>query len=220
VNGNGSRRGRPRHPDVLTPAEWRTVNAIRHGMSTRHIGEHQGVSIDAVKFHLANALAKLGLTNRADLRSWRGVPADSALAKTNGAAAAMQPRPDDDRLQLGPIGQISRHVRDFEAAAAWYEQVLGLPHLYTFGRLAFFDCGGTRLMISPPEADTEPGEPSLLYFRVPDIQRAYDDLTARGVHFRGAPHLIHRHGSGVEEWMAFFDDPEGHPLALMSQVQP
>jgi hypothetical protein len=32
--------------------------------------------------------------------------------------------------------------------------------------------------------------------------------------------MIHKHGSGVEEWMAFFDDPDGHPLALMSQVGP
>ena len=221
---------------MLTPAEWRTVNAIRHGMTTRRIAQHQGVSIDAVKFHLANALAKLGLANRAALRSWRGVPANSLLTKsspqtkTNGAAP-MPTDADGGQLQLGPIGQISRQVRDFEVTVDWYQKVLGLPHLYTFGQLAFFDCGGTRLMLSPPEPEPapapgaaskapDPGEPSLLYFRVTDIQRAYDELIARGIHFRGAPHLIHRHDSGVEEWMAFFDDPEGHPLAIMSQVQP
>jgi len=32
--------------------------------------------------------------------------------------------------------------------------------------------------------------------------------------------LIHRHESGMEEWMAFFNDPEGHPLAIMAQVEP
>jgi hypothetical protein len=30
--------------------------------------------------------------------------------------------------------------------------------------------------------------------------------------------MIHRHQSGVEEWMAFFEDPDGKLLALMSQV--
>lgn len=125
-----------------------------------------------------------------------------------------------DSLRLGPLGQISRHVRDFDAAVDWYGKVLGLEHLYTFGRLAFFDCGGTRLFLSPPEPGIEMGAPSILYFTVPDIQRAYDELTARGVVFSGAPHLIHRHASGVEEWMAFFDDPEGHPLAIMAQVPP
>jgi hypothetical protein len=41
---------------------------------------------------------------------------------------------------------------------------------------------------------------------------------ARGVKFTHAPHRIHRHADGTEEWMAFFEDPDGRPLALMSQV--
>jgi hypothetical protein len=31
-------------------------------------------------------------------------------------------------------------------------------------------------------------------------------------------HLVHRHADGTEEWMAFLKDPEGRPLAIMSQV--
>ena len=53
---------------------------------------------------------------------------------------------------------------------------------------------------------------------VSDIQAAYDELRARGVEFESAPHLIHKHDDGVEEWMAFFPDPDGHLLALMAQV--
>jgi len=44
-------------------------------------------------------------------------------------------------------------------------------------------------------------------------------LQARGVEILSAPHLIHRHQDGTEEWMCFFKDPEGRPLALMSQVR-
>jgi hypothetical protein len=55
---------------------------------------------------------------------------------------------------------------------------------------------------------------------VPDIRAAYEALRARGVQFRGAPHLIHRHADGTEEWLAVFQDPEGRPLALMAQVRP
>jgi len=121
---------------------------------------------------------------------------------------------------LGPIGQISRQVRDIEAAVAWYRDVLGLTHLFTFGTLAFFDCHGVRLFLSAgPREQGEPGD-SILYFRTDDIEATYRRLTARGVTFRGAPHLIHRHESGVEEWMAFFDDLDGKTLALMSQVRP
>ncbi len=46
-----------------------------------------------------------------------------------------------DETALGAIGQISRSVSDIEAASAFYRDVLGLPHLFTFGELAFFDCG-------------------------------------------------------------------------------
>jgi len=118
-------------------------------------------------------------------------------------------------VQLGAIGQIARPVSDIQAAVDFYGKVLGLPHLYTFGDLAFFDCGGTRLFLS---AGDERAEPSILYFRVDDIQTAYDELRGRGVEFENAPRLIHKHDNGVEEWMAFFPDPDGHLLAIMAQV--
>jgi predicted enzyme related to lactoylglutathione lyase len=95
--------------------------------------------------------------------------------------------------------------------------VLGLPHLFTFGKLAFFDCGGTRLFLSAE--GEQPTAESILYLRVADIAAAHAELRARGVDFTGAPHMIHRHADGTEEWMAFFKDPEGRPLALMSQVK-
>ena len=121
-------------------------------------------------------------------------------------------------LRLGGIGQISRTVRDIDEAIAWYGQVLGLPHLYTFGKLAFFDLGGTRLFLSAESGAVTPE--SMLYLRVEDIAAAYGVLVARGVEFQGAPHMIHRHANGIEEWMAFFKDPEGRYLALMSQGAP
>ncbi|GAA1128372.1 hypothetical protein GCM10009630_27700 [Kribbella jejuensis] len=199
-------RGRPRHPDVLTPAEWQVVHAVRHGMSNREIARRRGVSLDAVKFHVANAVRKLGLSRRAELRSWRGVPVDSTLRR--GEVLGMS-------VQLGAIGQIARLVSDIGTATEFYGGVLGLPHLYTFGDLAFFDCGGTRLFLRATE---ERGEQSILYFRVADINTAYDELRERGVEFESAPHLIHKHDDGVEEWMAFFPDPDGQLLAIMSQV--
>ena len=100
-------RGRPPHDDLLTPMEWTTVEWVRHGLTNRQIAERRGVSADAVKFHVANVLGKLGLAS---------------------------------------------------------------------------------------------GD--------------------RGVEFVSAPHMIHRHEDGTEEWMAFFNDPEGRPLALMARAKP
>lgn len=200
---------------MLTPAEWRVVDAVRHGMSNPLIARRQGVSVDAVKFHVSNALTKLGLASRRDLRRWDGVRQDSALMRRK-----EKPMSDAlgkaDPLQLGPVGQIGRSVRDAAAAERWYRDVLGLTHLYTFGALVFFDLGGVRLFLE--QGSGHPSQ-SVIYFRVADIQRAYADLQARGVAFTSAPHLIFRHADGMEEWMAFFDDNEGRPLAIMAQVK-
>ncbi|HYC10689.1 MAG TPA: LuxR C-terminal-related transcriptional regulator [Steroidobacteraceae bacterium] len=204
-----SRRGRPPHDDVLTPTEWRVVHAIQHGLSNREIAARRGISRDAVKYHVANAVAKLGVANRQALRRWFREPRSSALGRKE--------RPMTSTVRLGALAQISRSVRDIKESEAWYGQTLGLRHLYTFGSFAFFDCGGTRLYLS---ADAEPGPESILYLRVEDIRAAYEALCARGVEFGDAPHMIHRHADGTEEWMAHFKDPEGRPLAIMSQVKP
>jgi catechol 2,3-dioxygenase-like lactoylglutathione lyase family enzyme len=120
-------------------------------------------------------------------------------------------------LRLGPIGQISRQVSDLPRAIEWYRDALGLPHLYSFGDLSFFDCGGVRLYLSVAEGGVAPVTESVIYFRVEDIQPAYDELRARGVEFVDEPHMIFQHESGMQEWMAFFTDPDGHLLAIMAQ---
>ena len=203
-------RGRPPHPDVLTPAVWRVAEAVRHGMSNPEIARRQGVSIDAVKYHVANALSKLGLSSRRELRQWDGIRRDSALFGRGNEMAG--------DIALGPIGQIARSVKDIAAASKFYGEVLGLPHLYTFGNLAFFDCGGTRLFLS--QGDGGGASDSILYFRVPDIHAAHAALAERGAVFVNAPHMIHKHEDGTEEWMAFLKDNEDRPLAIMAQAKP
>jgi DNA-binding CsgD family transcriptional regulator/catechol 2,3-dioxygenase-like lactoylglutathione lyase family enzyme len=203
------KRGRPPFADILTPAEWRVVEGVRHGMTNREIAARRGISLDAVKFHVANALDKLDLPNRAALRTWDGVARASALSGDHSSMIDTQP--------LGAIGQISRTVKDIVAARAWYGDVLGLTHLYSFGDLAFFDCGGVRLFLT--QGDGEDAAESILYFRVADIHSRRADLAARGVAFIDAPHMIHRHDDGTEEWMTFFKDNEARPLALMAQVK-
>ncbi len=172
-------RGRPRHDDLLTPAEWRVVEALRHGMSARTIAQRRGISPDAVKFHIANACGKLGLAGVRDLRRWDGIARHSAL---HGRKAPMS----DETLALGPIGQISRSVRDIDAAIAWYRDVLGLAFLFAPAPgMAFFDCGGTRLYLQQGEPRAE----STLYFNVGDIHAAHEGLVGarRGLRL-GAAH--------------------------------
>jgi catechol 2,3-dioxygenase-like lactoylglutathione lyase family enzyme len=123
----------------------------------------------------------------------------------------------DTTVKLGAVGQIARTVRDIEAARTWYADVLGLEHLYSFGNLAFFNCDGLRLMLSQGDAVAPE---SIIYFNVEDVRSAHRALAARGVAFIDAPHMIHRHDDGTEEWMAIFQDDEGRMLAIMSKARP
>jgi methylmalonyl-CoA/ethylmalonyl-CoA epimerase len=118
---------------------------------------------------------------------------------------------------LSTIGQIAMTVKDLARAVAFYRDRLGMRFLFQVPpTLAFFDCGGVRLMLDVPQ-DKEvdhPGSP--LYFTVADIDAAYAELKARGVDFRDAPHLIAKMPDH-ELWMAFFRDGEGNTLALMCE---
>lgn len=205
--------GRPRHDDLLTPAEWKVAEQVRHGMTNRRIAERMGVSLDAVKFHVGNALSKLGFSSREELRRWDGVAKGSALYQLR--RSGMDGETSSDGYMM--LGQVARTTKRFAESRQWYREALGLPELYCFGNLAFFDLGGVRLMLSEEEGAL--ASESILYLRVPDIHASKAELESRGVKFINAPHLIHRHEDGTEEWMAAFEDNEGRPLQLMTQVR-
>lgn len=119
---------------------------------------------------------------------------------------------------LDRIGQIAIVVRDLARAVAFYRDVLGMRFLFQAPPgLAFFDCGGVRLMLSEPEGSDPSGASSVLYYGVPDIHAAYDTLVSRGVQFAQAPHLI-ASLADRDVWMGFFRDSEGNLLGLMSEV--
>ena len=63
--------GRPPHPDVLTPAEWRVLEVLRDGSTNAEVAARLGISRDTVKYHVSNMLAKLGLDDRRALAAWR-----------------------------------------------------------------------------------------------------------------------------------------------------
>ena len=121
-------------------------------------------------------------------------------------------------VALNRIGQIAINVRDLPRAVNFYRDVLGMQHLFDAGpKLSFFDCGGVRLMLGPAEQPQFDHPGSILYYRVADLEAAYQELQARGVRFRDAPHLIAKMPT-YELWMAFARDTEDNLFALMSEV--
>ena len=117
---------------------------------------------------------------------------------------------------LSTVGQIALTVTDIDRSVAFYRDALGMKLLFQVSGMGFFDCDGIRLMISGSEKPEE-HHGSVVYFKVPDIQRAFETLRGRGVPFEGEPHLVARMPSH-DLWMAFFRDPDRNLLALMSEA--
>jgi methylmalonyl-CoA/ethylmalonyl-CoA epimerase len=118
---------------------------------------------------------------------------------------------------LSKIGQISVNACDLERATAFYRDILGMKHLFTVTHMSFFDCDGIRLMLAIPEKVEYNHPSSILYFKVPDIQEAYDTLISSGVTFESKPSLVAPMATH-DLWMAFFRDSEQNLLALMSEI--
>lgn len=117
------------------------------------------------------------------------------------------------------LGQIQMRAHDVDRAATFYENVLGLKLLFKAPpNLAFFDCGGVRLMIDKPEKPEFDHPGSILYFAVSDIQATFASMKESGVRFEDEPHMIARMPDH-DLWMTFFRDSEDNLLALMSEVK-
>ena len=117
---------------------------------------------------------------------------------------------------LERIHQVSMRTRDIARAVAFYRDALGLKLLFQAPpQLAFFDCGGVRLMLGPAEPEFD-HQGSVLYFAVEDIKAAHTALAAAGVTFRSEPHMIAKLPDR-EVWLTDFLDSEGNVLALMSE---
>ena len=121
---------------------------------------------------------------------------------------------------LSRIAQIAIPVRDTPRAVAFYRDTLGMRLLFEAPPgLAFFDCGGVRLMLSPPEGPDADRMGAILYYGVDDIHAAAATLGARGVTFDDPPHLIAKLPH-ADVWLASFRDPDHNLVALMSEVAP
>ena len=125
--------------------------------------------------------------------------------------------PSTTNLGITNIGQISIIVKDVERATAFYRDVLGLPLLFTVPGMAFFDCGGVRLMLGTPSSPEYDHPSSILYFRVPDINAGHRRLVEHGVDIVAPPRLIAPMPTH-DLWMTAFRDGEGNIHQLMSEV--
>ena len=121
-------------------------------------------------------------------------------------------------LGITRVGQVAINAYDVERATAFYRDVLGLKFLFAAGQLAFFDCGGVRLMLDKAEKAEFVHASSILYFSVPDIQAAHRRLVEAGVAIVSEPQMVAKMAD-YDLWMSFFRDTEDNVMALMSEVR-
>ena len=119
---------------------------------------------------------------------------------------------------LNQIGQIFINVKDLDRAIAFYRDMLGMTFLFQAPpNMAFFDCGGIRLMLGIADRPEINHIASIIYYKVDDIERVYEVFNAAGVEFIVKPHLVAPMPT-YDLWLADFRDSEGNILALMSEV--
>ena len=123
-------------------------------------------------------------------------------------------------FSLESIGQIHIGVTDINRAVVFYRDVLGMKLLFEVAeqQMAFFDCGGVRLYLSADQLEDFPSNP-LIYYRVSDINQAFEAISGAGVEFEREPHIVHR-TPDYDLWMAGFRDPEGNFIHLMNEAPP
>ena len=128
----------------------------------------------------------------------------------------MGPSPGEN-ASVSSIGQIALTAASLPRAVAFYRDILGLKFLFEAAGMAFFDCGGVRLMLTVSETP-ESTYSSIIYYKTADIQAASRQLQERGVVFEAPPRMIAKMPDH-ELWMAFFRDSEANLLAFMSEVR-
>jgi methylmalonyl-CoA/ethylmalonyl-CoA epimerase len=123
-------------------------------------------------------------------------------------------------MTFNQIGQIAVHADNLDRAVAFYRDTLGMRFLFQAPPgLAFFDCGGIRLMLDAvKEKDTNERISSMIYYKVADINATYETLVSRGVTFVSRPHLIAKMPDH-DLWMGFFRDSEENLVGVMSEVR-
>jgi predicted enzyme related to lactoylglutathione lyase len=122
-------------------------------------------------------------------------------------------------LANAKIAQLLIPIGDFDAGVAFYRDTLGIPFLFAAPpQMAFFNCGGIRLLVGvmPPGQEAQRG--SVVYFQVDDIHAAFSSLKEKAVAFKADPHVVNRTPQS-ELWLAEFVDPDGNQLALMAEIR-
>jgi catechol 2,3-dioxygenase-like lactoylglutathione lyase family enzyme len=110
-------------------------------------------------------------------------------------------------------------VNDLEKARQFYGDTLGIATSEQYGLMTLHLAGGRDTLVYP-KPDHTAATYTILNFPVDDIDKAVDELTARGVQFERYDHAgqdekgINRAGG---PYIAWFRDPAGNILSVLQE---
>ena len=121
-------------------------------------------------------------------------------------------------INVEKIGQISIAISDLEKSVQFYQNIIGLELLFEVpSGLAFFDCGGTRLMLTTLQGEEKDHKTSVIYYQVADIHNATELLLAKGVTFERKPQLAAKM-EDHDLWIGFIRDPDNNLIGIMAEL--
>jgi catechol 2,3-dioxygenase-like lactoylglutathione lyase family enzyme len=109
-------------------------------------------------------------------------------------------------------------VPDIEQAKEFYGSTLGIRVTDENGALTLHLAGGDRPTLIYPKPDHEPANYTILNFEVEDVDRAVDELVARGVEmerYEGFDQDEKGISRGQGPDIAWFKDPAGNILSVL-----
>lgn len=93
-----------------------------------------------------------------------------------------------DSMNISGIGQIAIAISDLEESVYFYEKILKLEKLFDVPpNLAFFNCGGVRLMLTTLQGPETDHKTSIIYYKITAIETIFDELKSLQVGIERAP---------------------------------
>lgn len=122
-----------------------------------------------------------------------------------------------EKTNITSIGQIAIAISDLRIAIDFYQEKLGLTLLFEAPPgLAFFDCGGVRLMLTTLQGEASDHHTSVIYYKVNDINAAAKAIIQSGVEFVQEPQLAAKMPDH-ELWIGFIRDPDANLIGIMAE---
>jgi len=121
-------------------------------------------------------------------------------------------------IEVEKIGQIAIAITDLNKSVPFYRDILGLELLFEVpSGLAFFNCAGTRLMLTTLQGKEEDHKTSVIYYKVADIHRSTGLLKSKGVNFEREPQMAAKM-EDHDLWIGFLRDPDHNLIGLMAEI--